>query len=426
MPTKLAYIGGGSLFVPSIINGIAQVMQGSAAPFEVDMALYDIAPEKAARMVAYADIVREAWGVPLRARVTASRAEALEGADLVFVSVWLPEEHALVAKLLETVGPLHDESGPVVAAWTVALAPWTLGVAAEMRRYCPDALFISLMNPTDVLTDVVARGGGVRAAGLCVEVDQMRAELAYYYRVPIARVHLRHAGVNHDGWILGLTVDGQEGYALWPQAAEVLYRDSDAHPDNWWIGPLFDLTGHFRSSGHHFWPYLVDFKWAPEELRATWRGERARMTQALEQALATRTPLSDPPTCMIARRSVNYPATGLTIGQIMQSIATGLAHTVPLQVRNDGAVANFPADVVVEVPTLVQGRALQPLAMGALPDWLGGYTRLLAIQRHLIADYVLTGDLTALQHALATLPMYGTLREINAFVAAVHAARRGA
>jgi alpha-galactosidase/6-phospho-beta-glucosidase family protein len=44
--TKLACIGGGSLFVPSIVNGIARVMLASSVPFQVELSLFDIVPEK--------------------------------------------------------------------------------------------------------------------------------------------------------------------------------------------------------------------------------------------------------------------------------------------------------------------------------------------------------------------------------------------
>ena len=104
---KLAYIGGGSLFVPSIINGIGQVMSRADERFEVELALYDINLAKAQRMQAYGEVVEQAWNVPLSARAVGTRAEALAGADVVFVSVWLREEqtqHPLLDPGEERVG----------------------------------------------------------------------------------------------------------------------------------------------------------------------------------------------------------------------------------------------------------------------------------------------------------------------------------
>ncbi len=420
MKAKLAYIGGGSLFVPSIVNGLGHVMRQGRPPFAVELALYDIALQRAERMRTYAEIVRRAWEVPLRATVAPSREAALEGADVVLVSVWLREEHERLDRLLQGLGFSLPEEGPGVAGWALACAPWSLRLAADMRRYCPDALFVTLMNPTDVLAGVVGEGGHVQAVGLCVEVDGLRGALAYYFRVPYESIALKHAGVNHDGWVLSLTVNGQDGYALWRERWGEIERDPDYHPGNRIIGPILELTGHLRSSAYHHWPYQVAE--GPEERARwpAWQGKRERQEAALDEALRTGEPITDPPGIHPERSLLNYPYTGLTVGRLMQAVATGEAQVVPLQVPNRGAVANFPAEAIVEVPAQVQGRTVQAVSVGEAPEWLGGYTRLLAIQRRLIVEYVLGRHLPTLKQALAVLPVWGTAQQLNRYAEALH------
>jgi len=420
MRAKLAFVGGGSLFVPSIINGIARVMQESKVPFEVELALYDIKPERAAPMCAYAEVVRKAWGVPLRADVAGSRGEALKGADVVLLSVWLQEEHERLDAFERRLGFRLPEEGPGVAAWAVACAPWSLGVAAEMRACCPGALLVTLMNPTDVIAGALGRIGAVRAAGLCVEVDGLRGALAYYFRVPYEAIVLRHAGVNHDGWVLGLEVAGQDGYELWRERWTEIVGDPDYHPGNKGLWPILRLTGHLRSSAYHNWPLEVAEDATHQALWARWQGKRELYTQALEEALRTGEPICDPPGIHPERSKLNYPYTGITVGKLMQSVATGWANVIPLQVPNRGAIANFPSEAIVEVPTLVQGKLVQPLPIGAVPEWLMGYTRLLAIQRQLIVEYLAERDLLTLKRALATLPMFGSVQQLDAFAEALH------
>jgi alpha-galactosidase/6-phospho-beta-glucosidase family protein len=423
--TKLAYVGGGSLFVPSIVNGIARVLLESSTPFaessgEVELCLFDILPEKAERMRAYAEIVRKAWDVPLRASVAASRAEALEGADLVMVSVWLAEEHARLNRLVERLGFRLPEEGPGVAGWALAGAPWSLEVAAEMRQHCPDALFVTLMNPTDVIAGLVGEAGGVRAAGLCVEVDGLRGALAYYFRVPYESIELVHAGVNHDGWVLELKVDGQDGYGLWRERWWEIERDPDYHPGNRGIRHIHDLTGHLRSSAYHNWPYEIE---QTPEHRARWdarQGRRESCEAALDEALRREEPIADPPGIHPERSKLNYPYTGITVGKLMQSIATGRDNLISLQVPNHGAISNFPEDAIVEVPTRVHGRTIQPISVGEAPEWLAGTTHLLAIQRQLIVKYVLDRRLDTLKQALAVLPMFGTVQQLNRYAEALH------
>ncbi|MHB9033806.1 MAG: family 4 glycosyl hydrolase [Anaerolineae bacterium] len=417
---KLAYIGGGSLFVPSILNGAAQVMRSSPQPYELEVCLYDIKRDKAEPMAAYGALFQRAWGVPLSVTNAQSQAEALEGADAVIVSVWLGDEHERISQLQHNLGFELAEEGPQVAAWAAACAPWSLSVAADMRVYCPQALLISVMNPTDVLAGVLTEAGGIRAAGMCVEVDGLRGALAYYFKVAADSIVLNHAGVNHDGWVLGFTVDGRDGYELWRYRWPEIENDPDFHPGNRIINQILNLTGHLKSSGYHMWPYQVEQTVAQKDLWVRWPDKRRMYYQAVQEAIQNGQPIQDKSHIHPERSLLNYPYTGLTVGKLLQSIATGAAHIIALQRINQGSVTNFPNNGVVEVPTLVQGKTVRPLPMGELPEWLGGYTRLLAIQRRLFIDYLLERRLSTLKHALAVLPMFGTSQQLNALAEGIH------
>jgi len=85
---KVACIGGGSLFLPSIYNGIAREATTLREAGEaIDFALYDLAPERAERMARYAAIVAKGAGTPLSASVARSLEEAIDGANLVYLSI---------------------------------------------------------------------------------------------------------------------------------------------------------------------------------------------------------------------------------------------------------------------------------------------------------------------------------------------------
>ena len=417
---KLAYIGGGSMFVPSVVNGIGEVLRSSPLPFEVELSLYDIRPDKAEPMLRYAELVSRAWGVPLHSALAASRAEALDGADVVLASVWLQDEHERLERLLTSLGFRLPLEGPEVGAWALGCAPWSLALVQEMRQRCPGALFVTLMNPTDVIAGFVREAGGVCAAGLCVEVDHLRAALAYYFRVPYDSIGMTVAGVNHDGWVLRLTVDGQDGYEVLRERWGEIEADADFHPGNRGLLPILGLTDHLRSSAYHNWPYEVDPGPDDRERWGRWQGKRAMLESALAEALRAGRPIVNPPGVHPERSRVMYPFTGLTVGRLLQSRATPQANILVMQVPNQGAISNFPDEAIVEVNVLAQGRRLLPLPVGELPDWLGGYTRLQAIQRRLFIDYLLDRRLTTLKHALAVLPMFASVQHYNQFAEALH------
>jgi alpha-galactosidase len=417
---KLAYIGGGSLFVPSILHGIAQALRAADRAYPIEVSLYDVQPNKAQLMAAYGELLRSYWDLPLQVYVAHSRAEALQDADVVFVCVWLQEEHARIDEMHRTLGFELPEEGPQTAVWATACAPWSLAVAAEMRVYCPGALFITVMNPTDVMAGIIGLAGGVRAAGLCVEVDGLRGALAYYFSVPVESIQLRHAGVNHNGWVLGISVDGRDGYELWRERWPEVEGDPDFHPGNNILNPLINLTGHLKSTGYHIWPYQV--AQTPEQRIAwtRWPAKRELYEEAVHTALRTGIPIEDPPHIHPERSMLNYPNTGVAFGKLMQSLATHQTNTLALQVMNHGSIVNWPDNVMVEVPTLVHGKLVQPWPVGELPEWLGGYTRLLAIQRRLIIDYVLERRLLLLKQAMAVMPMFGTTQQFIAMAEYIH------
>jgi alpha-galactosidase/6-phospho-beta-glucosidase family protein len=226
--------------------------------------------------------------------------------------------------------------------------------------------------------------------------------------------------VNHDGWVLEINVDGQDGYRLWQERWEGLEQDPDYHPGNRGILPILKLTERLRSSGYHNWPYQVAQDDQEPALWKKWQGKRALYLEALEESLRTGVPISDPPGIHPERSRLNYPYTGQAVGRLVESLATGRENILPLQILNRGAIANFPENGVVEVPARVQGNIIEGLPVGELPEWLGGYTRLLSIQRRLIIEYLLDPQLAALKRALAVLPVFAPVQQLNEYAEALH------
>lgn len=420
---KIAYIGGGSNFVPSIANGISEMLKKTS--FQVELCLYDIAPDKAERMADYVRILAESYDQPFNVKVCASRREALEGADAVVISVSLPRAHRALEAMYERLGfkwpsPQLLEEGPGIAALAAATAPFHLEVAKEMESLCSEAYLFTLVNPTDVLAGFLRRATGIAAVGLCVEVEGLRGALAHLFDVEAERIEMDYVGVNHDGWTLRLRVDGEDAYQRWDDKwTEVLTPDR-AHPGNLRWKPILELTRHLRSSGYHHWPLEFEPMEGSDELWARWSSRRDRRRQALEEALRTRRPIEDPPQVHPERSKLMYPGTGRAFGRIVQGLAGHGTNVAALQVPNEGAVCNFPSDVIVEIPVQVAAGRLTPLAMGEAPEWLCGYTRLLAIQRRLVAEYLCSPDLTTLKQALSVLPFFSTVERLNAFAEEVH------
>jgi len=408
---KVAYIGGGSMFVPSILNGIADCMKKKGA-FDVCVSLYDIQKEKAERMCRYADVVS------IKAKATSTREESLEGADLIIVSVALYNRLKDIEQALSVVNAHLPEPGPGNIAEAIAVAPFYFELAEDMKRYCPNATLVSVVNPTDVIA-LSMRKKGIKAVGMCVEVEGLRGALAYYFRAPEESIEMTYAGVNHDGWTLKLMIDGKDGYELLEKRLPEIEKDPYFHPGNYGVMRIFELTGYLRSSAYHTPPFSFDSAPGGDAWKR-WGGKRENQEQALEEALLTGKPITDPPMIHPERSLVNYPGTGYDFGRVIRAMATGEGEIVPMQMINNGAVGNFAKDVCVEVPTLVKGNELIPQQVGELPEWLGGITRLLGIQRRIIADYLINPSLELLKQSLSVLPILAPTERHLRFAEVVH------
>ncbi len=412
---KVAYIGGGSIFLPSIINGIADIMRKKGS-FELCLSLYDINRDRAELMRQYADIISSEFP-DFKAITVTTREEALEGADLVFVSVALYDRLREINQLLANANAILPEPGPGDLAEAVAVAPFYIDLAEDIKKYCPSATHISLVNPTDVIA-LFMNILGIQAVGMCVEVEGLRGAIAYYFRVPEESVEMIYAGVNHNGWTLKLTINGKDGYQLLREKISEIEKDIDFHPGNYGVLRVFELTGYLMSSAYHTPPFHFEPKTSLDWSR--WGDKRGNYEKALKEALQNERLIVDPPMIHPERSLVNYPATGRAIGKLIRAMATDEKELVALQVINNGAVSNLPDNTCVEVPTLVCGNKFIPQNIGELPDWFGGITRLLAIQRRLMAEYLANPSLDLIKHSLSVLPILASVEKHLRFAETLH------
>jgi len=423
---KLAVIGGGSGFVLCVLQGIAEYAERwRGAGVNILVSLFDIRPEAAQRWVAYGEVVGRKLGIPMTVECSDSREQALTDADVVMFSVGFREAAELAEQMRQRFGfdlhSIHD--GPPAFAFSAKVWPFCAELAEEIARLAPSSLTLVLPNPTDVLAEAMSRYSGIDAAGFCVEVEHLRDHLAFYFGYSTDEIVLHHAGVNHDGWVLQFNIRGEDGYALLHERILALPEHPHFHPGNFGMVSIYRATGYLRSSAYHNWPMQTPRYEGPrtwEEFAVSAEDGKA----VLERAVAAGELLNIPADLHPERRVVKYLGTGRAVSRLMLARATGSPEVVPLQVPNAGAVANFPADVRVEVPAVVLKSMVIPMAVGEVPEWLGGTTRLLALQRKLHAEYLISGSKDSLVQALLTLPTVAPVNVLMEYADVVHSLRR--
>ena len=340
---------------------------------------------------------------------------------LFSAGIWQPVVAAR-EKYLQPLGEVHGESGPAVAVEAAALWPFLRGLAGQMKKHCPAAVFSTLVNPTDVLAAAFQKAFGIPSIGICVEVGGLLGWLAYYLGVDDRKIRLDHVGVNHVGWVSRWKVAQRGGPAVLAEKIDARVARDDWYPHCIEFVHVFKATGYIRSSPYHHWP--IQAVWDEEkkrrsELWATACLPPGKKTHEYRQdmlaaALAAGRMIEEPDPVKVHPEATpyTYPNTRHTFGALALGLAGGSAGPVPLQVRNGPANRYLPAEAWIEAPTMIQKGKVRPRSVQPPPDWLFHQTATLALQRVQLANWLAGKDPAGLLNGLLAMPDVAPLHKL--------------
>lgn len=209
---KIAYIGGGSRYwARDLMKDLAL-----QAPFDGELALYDIHHAAALKNVEIADQIfaRKEAVSRFKAEAIETLEAALKGADFVVMSIEpgpmqlryadleIPLKYGLYQPVGDTVGP----GGLLRALRTI---PTYQHLARKVAEICPDAWVINYTNPMTLCTRALfAEWADIKAFGCCHEVFGTQTRLAKLAGEALGlkdvkrhEVKVDVTGVNHFTWV---------------------------------------------------------------------------------------------------------------------------------------------------------------------------------------------------------------------------------
>jgi alpha-galactosidase len=241
---------------------------------------------------------------------------------------------------------------------------------------------------------------------------------------------LTAAGLNHLCWVLDLRHGGDDVYPR--------YRDLVR---GWLVAPpptsgdpyegfqevsarLMEIYGLYPSPGDR---HVAEF--FPFFLRTNGDGRLAYGTQAgldmTNAILASRDERWDKIAdqaegrAELDRALFDEAREGERLVAIVEAMASGEPLTeLAVNVRNDGLIPNLPAEAVVEVPGLVDGRGVHGVAVGPLPDGIAAVLSARSRQQELTVDAALAGDRSLALQALLADPLVPSVEAAEAMLEA--------
>jgi alpha-galactosidase len=367
---SVAFIGAGSVeFTKKLLADILAFPELR----DIEIALHDIDPDRLASAEAMARYVARERGATSRIAAHADRRAALDGADYVINMVQIggheatlrdfqiPARYGLRQTIADTLGV-----GGIFRA--LRTADHMLALGREMAELCPQGWLLNYTNPMAMLCWLVYAGTPTsRVVGLCHSVQFTIDDLAELVGVPAEEVTFLAAGVNHQAFILRLEQGGED---LYPRLDDRIASDPDLQRRV--RVALYRRLGFFPTeSSEHTAEYVPWFMRHDDEL------ERFRIPvdeyvrrsetnlaeyERVRQALADGVP-------MPLGRSNEYAA------PIIHSLESGEPRVIYGNVRNAALLPGLPDDCCVEVPCLVDGTGVRPVAVPEYPAPLAALNR---------------------------------------------------
>ena len=403
---KVAVIGGGSTYTPELINGfLARLEQ-----FPVnELWLMDIDKERLDIVGGFAQRMVEAKGSPFKVVLTTDQRAAVKDAD--YVTTQLRVGHMEARRRDEYLGLRHgligqETTGVGGMAKALRTMPVILKIAKDMQELSkPGAMLVNFTNPAGLVTQALSQyAKETPSVGVCnVPITaKMKIieglEQATGKKIEPERTELKTLGLNHLSWHRGFTVDGED---VWPQVIQS-YIDNlkkEEHPE--WDPRTVEVL---RMMPNY---YLQYFYHTDKKLKAqeAWPPSRAEEVIEVEKDLLLQyadPSLNEPPADLMKRGGAYYSTVAT---QLLNAHYNDLGETHVVNIRNNGAVKEWDANWVLEMPSQVKKSGITPLPADPLPASCFGLISAVKQYELLTVEAAVHGDRDAAYQALLVHPI---------------------
>jgi galacturan 1,4-alpha-galacturonidase len=434
MAPRITIIGGGSFqWVPKLLVDVAN----TPLLHEAEIVIEDIDPAPIPRMIELVEHIAKVRGIGISATGTTDQRAALEGADYVVVNIStggfesmrhdleIPARYGIMQSVGDTVGP----AGIIRAQRNI---PVFLELARNMEELCPDAWMFNLTNPMTTICRAVTRESAIRTVGLCHEITITQFVLSLLLDASFLDLQPTVAGVNHLPVISSLDVAGRDGLELLREllddadrrGAEPLameYPEGLGHekisegPD-WTKGDLlhhnrvklelFTRFGVLPGAGDR---HLVEFFPGFLTEESGW-GERwgVSLTTIEEREWWQGRHIADMEE-MLASDEVSSMPSGEMVAPVIQCLELDQPGWFPLNIPNEGQVADLPEGVTVESICVADGKGVHGRDEVRLPPTVAECVHRVSASQELTVEAAVSGDPGKVFEAMLLDPLAGRL-----------------
>ncbi len=409
---KLAYIGGGSTRAPGTMASFIEQGENFRGS---EVVLIDLDKERLELVETLARKMASHNGLDLTVTHTTDRRAGLEDCDAVltsfrpggfearYVDESVPLKHGVIGQ--ETQGP----GGFFMALRSIAVMK---EIVAEMEEVCPRARLFNYTNPINIVSEAITHHSDIPTVSLCegpIIYPRMVAEAAGLNPDKVETVMI---GLNHASWSILHLYDGEDMIPPVQKAYERKKDNPKADPHDLRLLMLASIMGSIPVEYFQYY-YFKDEILAELQAKPTTRSQDIMASVPDYWEHYREQANSDAPSLDPARSRGGIHELELAI-DVMDAIFNDRKEVWPVNVPNKGAIANFPDDLVVEVPGYVDKNGIVPIAAGRLPQQVSGLVEMLGEYQALAAEAAWSGTRREGIQALASNPLVTSLTKAEA------------
>ncbi|HEX7620548.1 MAG TPA: 6-phospho-beta-glucosidase [Anaerolineales bacterium] len=402
---KVAVIGGGSTYTPELVNGF--LARTDQFPLK-ELWLMDIDSTRLEIVGGFARRMVEAGGSPFKVVLTTDQRDAIKNTSYVTTQLRVGQMEA--RRKDEYLGKRHhligqETTGVGGMAKALRTVPVILKIAQDMRELAPAAMLVNFTNPSGLVTQALSDyASEVLAVGVCNVpittkmsiIDELERSTGKH--IDPGHTELRTLGLNHLSWHRGFSVDGED---VWPQVIEGYIASLKAEEDPEWDPRTIEVLRMIPNSYLQYY-YATDKKLVSQE---EWPPSRAEEVIGIEKDLLSEyadPDLKEPPADLMKRGGAYYSTVAT---QLLNAHYNDLGETHIVNTRNNGAVKEWPANWVLEMPAKIGHNGVQPLPAEPLPLVCFGLIAQLKSYELLTIEAAVHGDREAAYQALLAHPL---------------------
>lgn len=377
---NIVLVGGGSTWTPGILKAMTTHLDAFALNRIV---LYDVDEKRQEVIGEFAKILFKEEAPEVELIYTTDKEVAYKDVDFVFCQMRtggfaMREKDEKIPLSLGVIG--QETCGPGGFAYGLRSIRDMEEMVKDVRRLSPDAWILNYTNPAAIVALALDKlfPEENRILNICDQPVNLLRSFASLIDEDVNNLEPVYFGLNHFGWFT--EIYDETGKDRAPEIKEIVlnggFRPVDAEQrDQSWLETyamvedmLVDFPEYLPNTYLQYYLYpeyklsKLDPKWTrTDEVRI---GREQKVFQECRRIVENGTAKDS--------KVVHNDAHGDMMVEVAASIANNLRKTFVVMVRNNGIVANLPADSMVEVAASLGKNGPAPYAVGNIGTFYKG------------------------------------------------------